>query len=82
MNQTVTMYSMSWCGYCRRARAALEQQGIAFQEIDIEQRPELAATVEEWNGGNRTVPTFRVGEEVVTYKDRARLRDLIGADIP
>ncbi len=82
MSQTVTMYSTSWCGYCRRAKAALEQQGIAFEEIDVEQRPEMAARVEEWNGGNRTVPTFRVGEEVVTYKDRARLRELIGADIP
>ncbi len=82
MSQTVTMYSTSWCGYCRRARTALREQGIAFEEIDIEQRPELTTRVMEWNGGNRTVPTFRVGEEVVTYKDRARLRELIGADIP
>ena len=82
MDQTVTIYTTSWCGYCARAKAALEQQGIAYDEIDIDERPEVAASVEAWNGGYRTVPTFRVGDQIVTYRERARLHDLVGAVIP
>ena len=78
----LTVYTTSWCPYCRRAKAALEARGIAFREIDIERQPEWASKVEAWNGGNRTVPTFAVGTTVVTYRDRARLEELIGVEIP
>ncbi|WP_232660365.1 mycoredoxin [Pseudonocardia sp. TRM90224] len=52
----VTMYSTSWCGYCRRLKLQLEQAGIAYREIDIERDPAAARFVEGVNGGNQTVP--------------------------
>ncbi|AEG43616.1 mycoredoxin [Isoptericola variabilis] len=54
---TVTMYSTTWCGYCRRLRTQLDSEGIGYTVIDIEEQPETAAFVEQVNGGNRTVPT-------------------------
>jgi mycoredoxin len=54
---SVTMFTTSWCGYCRRLRSQLERDGVPFTEIDIEARPEHVDFVEEVNGGNRTVPT-------------------------
>lgn len=54
---TVLMYSTAWCGYCRRLRTQLDSEGIGYEVIDIEERPETAAFVEQVNGGNRTVPT-------------------------
>ncbi|HJS91047.1 MAG TPA: glutaredoxin 3 [Steroidobacteraceae bacterium] len=36
----VVMYATSWCPYCARARQLLESKRIAFEEIDIEARPE------------------------------------------
>lgn len=33
---TVVMLSAAWCGYCRRARAYLQKEGIAHCEYDIE----------------------------------------------
>jgi glutaredoxin len=33
---TVVMLSASWCGYCRRARAFLQDEGIRYCEYDIE----------------------------------------------
>jgi mycoredoxin len=76
--QEIIMYTTNWCPYCRIAKAAFDRNGIAYREVNIEEHPELAASVEEWNGGYRTVPTFKVGDEIVTYKDRARLHDLLG----
>ncbi|SFB32043.1 mycoredoxin [Cellulomonas marina] len=53
----VTMYSTTWCGYCKRLKTQLDSAGIAYTEVDIEQVPDAAALVEQVNGGNRTVPT-------------------------
>jgi len=52
------MYSTPWCGYCQRLKAQFGREGIAFEEVDIEQDPAAAAMVEQVNGGNQTVPTI------------------------
>ena len=54
---TVTMFSTSWCGYCRRLKAQLDREGIQFTEVDIERDRESAQFVEKVNDGNQTVPT-------------------------
>lgn len=54
---SVTMYTTTWCGYCRRLKTQLDSAGIGYTEVDIEQQPEAAAYVEQVNGGNQTVPT-------------------------
>lgn len=54
---TVTMFSTTWCGYCRVLKKAFDREGIAYTEINIEHRPEAADFVMEVNGGNQTVPT-------------------------
>jgi glutaredoxin len=32
----VTLYTTSWCGYCKSARAYLARRGIGYEEIDVE----------------------------------------------
>ncbi len=54
---TITMFSTSWCGYCRRLKTQLDAQGIGYREINIEDVPGTAELVEKLNGGNQTVPT-------------------------
>jgi mycoredoxin len=53
----ITMYSTTWCGYCRRLKSQLEREGIGYTEIDIEEVPDAAAFVRQVNDGNQTVPT-------------------------
>lgn len=60
MPGTVTMYSTTWCGYCRRLKGQMDREGIAYTEINIEHDPDSAAFVEKANGGNQTVPTVLV----------------------
>ena len=55
----LTMYSTTWCGYCRRLKLQLDAAGVAYDEVNIEHDPDAAAFVENVNGGNRTVPTVR-----------------------
>ena len=54
----VTMYSTTWCGYCRRLKSQMDREGIGYTEVNIEDDPEAAELVMRVNGGNRTVPTL------------------------
>ncbi|MFE9390224.1 glutaredoxin domain-containing protein [Streptomyces sp. NPDC006784] len=84
MTGTVTMYSTTWCGYCRRLKGQMERAGIAYTEINIEQDPESAAFVEKANGGNQTVPTVQVlpstggAEVVMTNPSLAQVKQALG----
>jgi mycoredoxin len=52
------MFTTPWCGYCVRLKKLMQQEGIAYAEVDIEQDPSAADLVMQANGGNRTVPTL------------------------
>jgi mycoredoxin len=52
-----TVYTTSWCGFCARLKSQLRQQGIGFNEVDIETNPEAVGIVTKINNGNETVPT-------------------------
>ena len=54
---SLTMYSTSWCGYCRRLKSQLDREGIRYTEVDIEVQPDAADFVMKVNHGNQTVPT-------------------------
>jgi len=54
---TITMFSTTWCGYCRRLKSQLDSQGISYTEVNIEDVEGTADLVESLNGGNQTVPT-------------------------
>lgn len=55
--QTI-MYGTTWCGDCARAKRFLDQRGIAYTWIDIEQDEAARAYVEQVNKGLRRVPTI------------------------
>ncbi len=55
---TVTMFTTTWCGYCRRLKSQLDREGLAYTEVDIEHTPAAADFVMSVNDGNQTVPTL------------------------
>ncbi|WP_269936899.1 mycoredoxin [Arthrobacter sp. HY1533] len=54
---TITMFSTTWCGYCKRLKKQLDASGIGYTEINIEEVDGTAELVESLNDGNQTVPT-------------------------
>ncbi len=54
---TVTMFTTTWCGYCRRLKSQLDRAGVPYAEVDIEANPDAARFVMDVNEGNQTVPT-------------------------
>ena len=60
--QEFVMFSTDWCGYCKRLKSQLDENGITFREINVEQEMNYASDVEKVNGGNRVVPTLHFSE--------------------
>ena len=57
----VVIYTTGWCPYCTRARELLDSKGVAFEEIDVDARPE-ARTEMMARSGRHTVPQIFIGE--------------------
>ena len=74
----VTIYSTSWCPFCHRAKHFLDANQVAYTEVDIEENEAAALQVEQWNRGNRTVPTFDIDGNVYTNPSPAQLIELLG----
>lgn len=80
MSGTVTMYSTTWCGYCRRLKSQMDREGIAYTEVNIEEDPESAKFVEQANGGNQTVPTVLFPDgSTLTNPSLAQVKQKVGA---
>lgn len=58
----ITVYSTTWCVDCRRAKQFLNDRGVKFVEIDIDEDPDAEDLVFAVNEGRRKVPTIKVGE--------------------
>jgi glutaredoxin len=60
--EPVTMYTTHWCPDCRRAKYFLQQRGVAYLEVNIEEDPSAEDIVRKANQGKRKVPTLKVGD--------------------
>ncbi len=77
---SLTMYTTTWCGYCRRLKSQLEREGIAYTEVDIERDPDAATFVMSVNGGNQTVPTVLFADgTALTNPSLAQVRERLAA---
>ena len=56
----VLMYSTSWCGDCRRAKQFLNERGVAYREINVDEDPDAEELILKVNNGRRKIPTFEV----------------------
>ena len=59
MQQTnLTIYGAMWCSDCRRAKRFLDERGVAYSWIDVDQDDAAAAEVIRINRGMRSIPTL------------------------
>ena len=58
----ITIYTTPTCPYCVAAKALLRKKGAAFDEIDVDGRPELRNAMRLRAAGRTTVPQIFIGE--------------------
>ncbi|WP_458411341.1 glutaredoxin 3 [Rheinheimera pleomorphica] len=62
MMSQVTIYTKAYCPYCVRALSVLNSKGVSYQEVRIDEQPELRPEMIERAGGRTTVPQIFIGQ--------------------
>lgn len=75
---SLTMYCRSWCGDCARARRWLDEHGIDYVEIDVEDDDGARQLAAGLNEGRLHTPTFTLGDGVCVDFRPEKLKDLLG----
>jgi mycoredoxin len=69
----IVMYTTSWCSDCYRAKYLLDEYGIPYVNIDVEENPEAMAFVKQVNQGNRVVPTIVFPDNTILVEPSSAL---------
>ncbi len=75
------MYSTVWCGYCRRLKRQMEEAGIPFEEIDLDEDPSHDHKIIAATGGYRTVPTLEVDGRLLVNPTLQQVQDALETTI-
>jgi glutaredoxin len=69
----VKVYGADWCGDTKRSLRHLEQSGVDYDYIDIEQDEEAARWVREQNDGKERKPTIDINGRVLSTPSNEEL---------
>lgn len=75
---SVTIYTTAWCPYCRAAKSLLDRKGAAYEEIDVDGKPELRQAMTAKAGGRTSVPQIFIGDRHVGGSDDIHALDARG----
>lgn len=65
-SERVTVYGADWCGVTQSALKHLDQLGVQYKYIDIDEDREAAEWVREHNRGLEMKPTIDVEGEILS----------------
>lgn len=72
----VVLYATEWCGYCKQIQRFMDQKGIPYKSVDIDQDPEGRKAYQALGGGG--IPFVDVnGTLIREYNPEAILSALI-----
>lgn len=84
----VKVYALSTCPHCRAARAWLDEEGVAYDVLEVDlldgdttdpstPKGEAVAEVRRLSGG-ASFPVFVIGDEVIVGLNKVRVKELLG----
>jgi glutaredoxin 3 len=69
----IQIYTTRWCGYCVRAKELLDEKGLPYEEIPVDDDPQFRQRLLELTGG-WTVPQILIdGRPIGGYVELWRL---------
>jgi glutaredoxin len=72
----VTLYSTSWCGYCKRTTRLLDELGVPFIHKDIERTQALSDELQAASGGLQ-IPFLLIDGQPIRGYDKERIAALL-----
>ena len=76
----ITLYGALWCGHTMRTRVFLNRHGVPYTLVDVEDDPEAAQRVMDWNRGYLSTPTLDIEGRIVTEPSNEELAELLGLE--
>lgn len=73
----VKVYGADWCGMTRRTLSYLDQLGVPYEYINVDNDPEASAWVKEQNDGKEKKPTVDVAGTILTAPANSELQDIL-----
>ena len=68
----VTIYSTTWCAFCKAAKNYFDDKGVAYTEVNVEQDAEAGQQIAK-ETGQMGVPVIRIGKELIVGFDRPKI---------
>src|SRR5256885_16906580 len=62
-DRTLTVYGAPWCPHCKRVKKFLAAHRVAYENVDIDERPEAIDTLKALQGGGQIIPTVVYGDD-------------------
>ncbi|MBA2568504.1 MAG: glutaredoxin [Actinobacteria bacterium] len=60
----IVMYTTRWCGYCVRAKTLLNERGLTYEEISLDEEPRFRQRLFDLTGG-WTVPQILIDDQPI-----------------
>lgn len=70
--KTVTVYSTTWCGFCKQAKKYFDSIGVQYADINVEKDQQAAEDMVQ-KSGQMGVPVIEIGENVIVGFDRPKI---------
>lgn len=74
----ITVFTTSTCAYCKMVKQYLTLKGKEFQEVDLNDNPEIHQQLIEKTGA-MTVPQTQIGDRIVVGWNRSALAEALAA---
>ena len=61
MANEIIVYGSSWCGYTLRALRHLDNLGVTYNYVEVDNDPAAEKRIADWNNGRSIRPTIDIG---------------------
>ena len=75
MANKITIFSKNNCMQCKMTKKLLDKEGADYQEINIDERPEMIDYVKDL--GFSAAPVFKAGDIIFSGFQPAKLKEII-----
>lgn len=66
------IYSATWCAFCHAAKQYMDKLGVAYEDRDVESKPEYASE-SVVKSGQMGIPVIDIHGEIIVGFDRPKI---------
>jgi glutaredoxin len=79
MANNIKVYGADWCGLTRSTLRHLDELGVKYEYIDVDNDAEASEWVKQQNNGKEKKPTLDIDGKVVTAPSNRQLDEMLKA---